>query len=96
MTQDTQTHLLGIEYLSKNYNPNYFEGDTGFTIDTGFAVVRDYKEFENSVMDGFVEIINIKPLSEYGYQEPTNSYCTEGIILGLVVLGLIIIKMIKR
>jgi hypothetical protein len=70
--QDTQP-LLGIEYLSKNYNPNYFEGDTGFTMDTGFAVVRDYKEFENSVMVsdalGFVEIINIKPLTDYGYQE---------------------------
>jgi len=91
MIQDTQTHLLGIKYLT----------DAG-EHDTGFAVVRDYKEFEYTVIAndalGFIEIVNIKPLSEYKkqYQDTTNSYCTEGIILGLVVLGLIIVKLIKN
>jgi hypothetical protein len=95
MIQDTQTHLLGIKYLT----------DAG-EHDTGFAVVRDYKEFEYTVIAndalGFIEIVNIKPLSEYKkqYQEPTNSCNTETIeILGLsvlyftvIALGIILLK----
>jgi hypothetical protein len=92
MNQDT-THLLGIQYLTDAQE-----------YDTGYAVVRDYKEFENSIIAndalGFIEIINIKCHSGYGYQEPTNSCNTETIeILGLsvlyftvIALGIILLK----
>ena len=91
MTQDT-TDIYVIEYLT-------MDGDTDF------AVVKNFREFEQNIIAndalGFDGILDSGALSEYQYQEQieietTNSYCTEGIILGLVVLGLIIIKMIKR
>ena len=75
-------------------NPDAYQGDPD-TITT-----NKYKNVDE-VYDicATIEILEVTYDTVVKTEQPietTNSYCTEGIILGLVVLGLIIVKLIKK